>query len=695
MKSQAAIALLVAGLLAAALPAGAQDQATAPLLEDSSGDAQLTVQGTPVGSANQAYPAVDLIDLKLAELPEAFVWTLQVNDLRAPNEETGADGVRYDIGFEHNGRFFQLMAVISLPMLSGQPYAYLNSRDSPDGQWSGVWFSPDAAVADLTADTITVTLPRETLADLDGAVPFPGRSLSGIHTEARSTLSGGSVNIVQTIGFPYDVVDAMPNARDAWALYPVQVGVQQSGNARLGSLQPFRASNGEATTFVYQVQATNIGEEDSTYELAVVGNPMAQVVLPIDVLTIESGESVEVPVLATVPFAHQHGGLDTFLLEMRDLNDAASIGRIEMGIRYLTVPQPAGHHDTVFLHLPPTQAGATPLSFTEGFLNTLETDDRAGTQPWHATGLSGGGLTWSSGWNLKLSPGLEMGLDVDADRLGQAIIPISATVPMLAASLEGYVYVAGGTSFGYYGDGGALFSFTSAPVDIQPGQTHSFDLEVKPGDIDTVPFEPGQNLYLDLRLTYTMTPPAAIGLANESPALEKGGFMRLPLNEYHDDVDEALAILDGPTLTALGPQQRLVNPGEAVVFNVAIDNPTNESLPIRLGLTGLNAAWGAVDDDAFTLPAESTANITVVVRAPADAFDGDRADLILQAYPKDQPMLRSLLRLVTDVDTEADHPDDAPLAGDIGTPEKKDTPAPSLALVGLALVALALARRRR
>ncbi len=688
-----AVALLMAGLLAAALPAGAQD-ATAPLLTDPEGDATLIVQGTPAGSANAVYPAVDVVGLSLAELPDAFVWTLTVNDLRGGNEETGADGASYDVYFTHNGREFDLTVSLTLPAVSGVPLANLAARDSPDGQWSGVWFSFEDTTTDLAADTLTVTLPRETLADLDGAVPFPGRTLERMHVVSSSGLSGSSVNVFVSTPMPYSVVDQMPNAEAEWATYAVQVGVLQAGNARLGSLQPFRASNGEATTFVYQVDASNIGEENATYQLNVVGTTKAQVVLPVDLLTIPGGGSVQVPVLATVPFAHDHGGIDQFLLEMRDVDDPTSIGRLQMGIRYLAVPQPAGHHDTVFLHLPPASSGAQGvLGFDEGFLNTMETDDREGPGPWHARGLGFSGTTYSSYWSLGLSPGLEMGLDFDLGRVGQAVVPVASTLPLMGATLQGYLYVT--DSGGFFGDHVQVASFTSAPVDIPPNGMHSYQVELVPEeDADLIPFAPGQNLYLDLELTYTLAPSPLVGFADETPALARGGLLRLPLNEYHDDVDDALAALDGPTLTALGPQERLVNPGEATVFKVAIDNPTDEPLAVRLGLTGVNAAWGALDDDAFTLPPQSTANITVVVRAPADALDGDRADLILQAYPRDEPMLRGLLRLVADVDTDADHEDDAPQAADIGLPAK-DTPAPSLALLALGLGAVAFARRRR
>ena len=696
MKVPAALLLLLAGLLSA-VPAVQAQEAAAPLLDDPAGDAQLLVGDAPATSANAVYPSVDLVALSVAEVPEAFIWTIEAGDLRAGNEETGADGFRYEVYFTHNGRHFMMMAAISLQAIDGQPLAYLNSRDSPDGQWTGVWFSAEAAVADLAADTVTVTLPRELLADLDGATPFPGRSLEAVHVEARSTFSGSSINVLERIPTPYDVQDHMPNAADAWATYAVQVGVQQLGDARLSSLQPFRASNGEATTFVYQVEASNIGDENATYQLVVAGATKADVVLPFDVLTIASGETVSVPVLATIPFAHDHGGVDRFLLELRDVDDPANVGRLEMGIRYLTVPQPAGHHDTVFLHLP-RPSGAAPtsvLTFQEGFMNTLEEDERAGTQPWHATGFSGSGASFSSYWDFTLSPGLEMGLDIATETLGQALVPVRATTPLVGAVLRGELYVGNAAGrFGFSDQEWLIGTFASAPVDIQANQAHTFQLELRPtADVETVPFAPGQNLFLSMELEYTLTPPLAIGLASETPAIDPGGFLRLPLNEYHDDVDEALALLDGPRLGLDGPQQRLVNPGEAVVFNVLLENPSNDSVPMRIGLTGLNAAWAAVDDASFTLPAESATNVTVVVRAPTGALDGERADLILQAYPRDEPMSRGLLRLVVDVDTEADHADDAPLAEDIGKPAK-DTPAMAPGLGLLALAALALARRK-
>ena len=77
---------------------------------------------------------------------------------------------------------------------------------------------------------------------------------------------------------------------------------------------------------------------------------------------------------------------------------------------------------------------------------------------------------------------------------------------------------------------------------------------------------------------------------------------------------------------------------------------------MRFEVTGSNAEWASLPDDGFAVPADATVNFTVVVRAPADAVHGERADLILQGYPTKNPTARGLLRLVAIVDTSEDSP---------------------------------------
>jgi hypothetical protein len=110
-------------------------------------------------------------------------------------------------------------------------------------------------------------------------------------------------------------------------------------------------------------------------------------------------------------------------------------------------------------------------------------------------------------------------------------------------------------------------------------------------------------------------------------------------------------------------------------------------------VTGQNSAWAALPDDSFVLPPESNATFALIVRAPAEALDGERADLVLQAYPRDEPSLRGLIRLVVDVDTDADHLDEDPLAQELS--KGKDAPGLVLPWTACALAALAALRRRR
>lgn len=693
MTRTLAILLVAATLLAAIPPAAGQGLAPVPLLTDDEGDAITTVAGTPGPSADAVYPGADLVALSLVEGPSELTWVLQVGDLRPASEETGADGMTYAIRFEHHGRFFLLRILRSLPLLQDGAYASLDARDASDGYWGTVWTSYDGVAMDFSADTFTVAVPRAALADADGAPPFPGRNLTAISVRAITTTGGGIIysdSSGSPLLTPYTIVDDMPDTGQPPATYAVVIGVQQSGHAHLASPTPFRASNGEATTFVYQVEATNNGPRDETFELSVRDvAPRVSVVLPVPLVPIPSNTTVTVPVLATVPFAHVHGELDTFLLELTSLADADSVGRLEMGINYLAVPQPAGHHDVLFLHNP-AQASATPgilgsvLPYSIGTMSTVEDEDPL--PPFYSDSLTFLGVGSRFDWQYDLAPALQMGLDVDLERMGHASLTIGTTAPLLQATLEGSLYVEGPDSV-------LVGSFApQAPVDIGAQGKHTFELDFVPWkDADDVPMQPGNNLILMVSL-FGDSVPGAPG-SDVSPYIQAGASMRLPLNEWHDDVDDALAAVDGPALTSLGPQERLVNPGEAVVFNVSVENPTNESIPFRLAVTGQNSAWALLPEDSFVLPPESNATFSVIVRAPAEALDGERADLILQAYPRDEPSLRGLVRLVVDVDTDADHPDEAPLAKELT--KGKDAPGPALPLLAAALAGLAVRRRRR
>lgn len=700
------VSLLLA-LAVAPLPAGGQaTDATAPAgpvrLEDALNDVSLTVQGSPVGGvAGSVYPGADLASLTVTEQRSDFA--IVVGVARLPTaQDPGVDGVRYQVFFTHNGREFELRIAFTLTAVGGGPVAYLLSRDSPAAEWSILWVT-DGLTLDTSANTVAVDVPRELLVDADGAAPFPGRLLETIHAAATSAFSGADIQVfLVPVATPYEVRDVMPDDPGAAPSLAVALGVQQSGDARLYSPMPFRASNGEATTFIYNVSVVNLSPDNTSFELTASQVPAGYtLVLPVPLVFVEGGSSAEVPVLFTMPFGHAHGSLSSFTLEAHSLADPNSVGRIEMGVRFLATPQPAGHHDTVYLHSASSDSAVDVSVFggPYGYLNTLEQDPNDIQANLYANGFSMMGVgEWGTQWTFPLSPGLEMGLDVDAGKVGQLRIPLGTTIPLLQAQVEAALYAfTVETSeddeegqFFFFGEPIPLARMEStAPVDITGGTVLIEGPLVPEGEL-RVPYQPGNQLFLVVRLDWVG--PNSFGLADETPYIAPGGSAVLPLREWHDAVDAVLSTVGGPSLIALGPQERLVNPGEAVVFPVSVSNPLDEDVDIVVEVSGSNAAWATLPASSLVARAHETVTASVVVRAPPGSVDQERADLVLQAYSEDNPAARGLLRLVAEVDTDEDQADDSAVAAGL---EKKDTPGLGAAALAGALACLALARTRR
>jgi hypothetical protein len=700
-----AILALVALAFAPALPHAAAQTTGGPggsvVLDDPAGDVKTQLGGVPAGGGEAAYPAVDLRGLSVQETPFSVAFTLTPAAL-PKDTDPGADGVYYAVMFAHNGREFMLRLQFALRAIvpTDNAYADLLFRDDPQADWSVIWSSPNDAVVDTGAGTVSIDVARDLFADKDGAAPFPGRALEGLHVRSQSLFSDSDAVIFDVPAkTPQSVTDAMPNA-EPYPSLPVLLGLAQTGHARLTSLTPFRASNGEATTFVYNVTATNIGDAPDTFELAATSVPAGYTaVLPVPAVALDGRTSQTVPVLLTMPFGHQHGALASLVLELKSASDTGSVGRLEIGVRFLAVPQPAGHHDTVYLHTGPATGGIAGLGGVfpapPGYINTFEQDPTDQAAKDCAVSFSAEGTgNWHVSWPYRLQPALLMGIDVDAAKVGHFKVPISTTFPALQAQMGSNLYLEPPrTEDGDRPDMVHLAGMAlTAPVDLAGGgATMVVEGDFVPdAEAPRVAFQEGSNLVLWMTLLFKG--PNSPGLAGEGACVLPGGSVSLPLREWHDAVDQVLASLDGPGLSPLGPQERLVNPGEAVLFPVSIANPLDQGKRFRLEVTGPNSGWAVLSDESVEVPAHGTAQATVLVRAPAAAVDGERADLVLQAFPGDHPTSRGLLRMVAVVDSDADQVDDsaaAPVAA-------KKSPGPGAIGPTLALAALAmLARRRR
>ena len=125
-------------------------------------------------------------------------------------------------------------------------------------------------------------------------------------------------------------------------------------------------------------------------------------------------EEAKKALLASVPFAHVHGGFSAFNLSAASQNDPGSFALLNMGVLHTPIPQPAGHHDTLYLH-PDAQGGglfSQVFPFTTGVMNTENATPAESTQE-----LSMGGTRDGNGWTIPLNPQLQMGLDFDLSRV--------------------------------------------------------------------------------------------------------------------------------------------------------------------------------------------------------------------------------------------------------------------------------------
>ena len=676
-------------LLVLALPAPALAQDPSPLLDDPAGDVRAeSAQG---GYAVPGFPAVDLLSLAVAEAPDAIAFSLKVADLAPADQDPYADGTVWTLLFSHNGRQFQATAVSFLPALAGDAPATLRFRDDGASEWDLLWRGE--ARLDLGADTVTIALGRELLADASGAAPFPGRALEQVTAKASTFLSGARFfsSDLTAGGMPAAVADQMPDAGKPAGAYPVKLGIAQTGAARLMSAVPFRSSNGEATTFVYEVEARNVGKQERRFELAAAKVPAGfTVTLPTPTLELDGGESKALPVLVTVPFAHEHGATRSVVVEMRDLQDPGSVGRVELGVRTTFPPQPAGHHDRLFVHAARDDGSPEQLDGIQShaYMNTLESDpaDTGAAIP-SSCCLNMNLPDAHHRWTVRLSPALQMGLDFDTGRAGKYAMHISGSA-MPQAKLSGALYVSDPSVEDWEAVPVATLA-TSATKDLLGNGPQLFEGEIHATEEgDLLPFLPGREMWLRLDLAS----PGVVSTGGPAAAsLQPGAYLQLPLVEYHDPVEPILLSADVPVLTPEGAAERPVNPGESVVFPFEVQLPLNMSR-VLVTVTGTHADWATPVPSTLDLPGGGSGKGSVVVRVPAGASDGERADLVVRVFDPEQPERQGLARFVAQVDSASDLSDEAPGVAAAA----KGSPAPGawLTLASVALAAMVAGRCR-
>ncbi len=687
------LANLLVALMLLAVPASA-------MMEDDSGDAMGNLAGSPVEPLRPA-PAVDLIGLTIEETDQALLFHLDVAGLQQDDADTFLDGSEYHIWFSMGEIRYVIMIVRDVEFLgSSYAWGYLMIEETNDDRtylsivdW--LWIDQKIGEGRLSAEVY-----RDVLVDDTGAPARLGHQLSDFVVEAKSA-NFGTFRFNDMSGASYQVADRMPD-EGFGPTYDVVFGIVQDGDARLSSEAPFRLSNGGATTLVYEVDAHNAGDRQS-FRLALESVPEDWVVeLPYHRIILDEGEHATFPVLVTTPSGHQHGGAEAFLLTMTGESDASHVGRVELGIKYADIPQPAGHHPRLWLHSTVPSGGFLgPLDDVVGtfrfnddglYMNALEDDEADQQIPIPGAGSYLPGLGGDFWWFVPLQPFLEIGLDFDTSQTGELSVPIQFDYIAQDAVLEGRIYVYSSEIRDSLVVANVL---PTAPASWGPGE-QEFEATIEiTDDADFIPYGDEMFMWMELRLDGQFIGPGLVG-PNNNPMIMPGGSLELPLNEYRDPVQ---TFYDAVRSLEFGTDylERQVNPAETVIFETHLRNSDDEPQTVELNLTGVNVAWSQiVGATSFELAPGEERDIAIAVKVPADIEDGALADLVLQAINADDPNRRALIDLIALVDAEADHPDQSDeldaLAKSLS--DEKESPGFEIAAVLLGLLAIVLVLRR-
>lgn len=705
--------LLLALPVAAQVPAASGPSQVAPpgpvqVLEDPAADVKLVSQGQSQDAPEGRLRSLDLLAATMQETATTFVAQVKVTAV-GDDDLPVADSGQYDLHFTHKDAHY---AVSVTRYVDRGVYVWGELRRYEADGIAYSYAGEPSVVVDAAAGTITSTFPRGLIVDRSGAAPYPGRVLEGIWAEAHWPFADGPFIGTGPVdaGFPADARDRMPDADVGQKQFPVVLGLEQEGNALLSSSDPMRASNGEATTFVFNVNAENTGDTEDLFEMVPVAAPADwAITIPDQFLRLAGKESKEIPVLVSVPFTHSHGDLKTFVLEMQSTSDPATVGRIALGLRYYLIPQPAGHHPQLWFHSQRWGAADDPFYtvFSQTFagnvgfgsMNAMQedvSDDKADlTGSWYGIRCCDESQTPQSlwHWGIWLSPSLEMGLDFDLAKTGKVSVPIKTTAPIPQAQVDANLWY---WSYDEKEDTHREILVArmqpTAPVDLGAGTTTVFELELKANEAaDYLQYRKHAGLFLEINVT-SVAP--SLFVAAQAPSIAPGGTMMLPLIEYHDPIGDAFAGESDIDLRPVGELSKPVNPGRTVIFQATLVNGLERDATFKVGVEGVNKHWlEMLGPRDITVASGTSQPVRIALHAPDDASPLDAGDFVLTAQDHEDPSQRALVHFVALVETANDIPDEAGLVGP-KVEQTKSSPGPAL-LVVILVVALAAVRRRR
>ena len=531
--------------------------AHAVVLDDPEGDLETRWFDQDVAPYDN--PQEDLVRLEVVEDAEGFAFALAVAGAPPDIDVLGSTFLFVHLRHGEQAYRFAFGDARIAPSLGFQDPEVTLYRVHEDGAETVQHFP-----LERTETTFSWWAPRALFIDESGAAPRVGGALTDIHAGS----GGRSHLLVGPVNQPYRASqDRLPD--NGGGVLDIVYGLTQRG-AALDSAEPFRVSNGESGRFYYNVSLR--ADDDGLFTFAIKGLPNGwQVRLPFQELEVRRGETRSFLVEVTVPFAHQHGGRASFVLEA--IADDA-IGRLEMGMHYVDTPQPSGHHPRVWLHGWNPFGSGDPLGVLQSrdestwpYLNALEEDpaDMGGTIEPTQNGLldfGSVGDAYRVGWIIPLRPGLRMGLNVtDAER--PAELSIDTPRALAGAQILGGLYV--------WRDGQPtqIAALSSDPTDL-PAGGGTLEATVT-GEAGVIAYQPGQSLTLEV---YLAVDEPMFHEAHTAPYLRTvATWFELPLAEYSDSIADASGFV-----------QATPSEAEVQAFEEPQQMPQEDSPGLTLGL---------------------------------------------------------------------------------------------------------------
>lgn len=645
------------------------------------------------GSLYPAYGDLDLTDASVvSETPETIRVEIQVKDQRAgDNPERIPVARTYSISLHVVDLDYQLVFFDDVSPFQNIP-----------PELDQVPFKARLDVLVAGRPTSLAELPVVSGADGNGWAVDIARSL--LVGSGREPLIAGSqiTNITATsagVGREYAgctelgtdaeicgilVRDRLPD-EGALPPYTVSSNPTLNGHLLIFSPRPQKVSNGEATTYLYQILVSNVGSLPDVIRFEVAQSQAGwTVILPND-MEVKPGETRFAAVAIQVPFMHRHGVTENASIQVSSSLDAASGRTVTLGVHWLEVPQPAGHHSTLYFH-----AGAG----FDSWVNTL-TEDAAATGEGIAFRVSGCVVCGSNSTTIQLltrpslRPDLQLGIDAKPGQAGllhlEVLSDITGDFTLRFEITADIPSEAGGA--GHV----VLFRAANTPVHLEAGSTAQIDVPLEgtaDADYLLVPAPSAFTVSVDLRGTPDGADLVKANLASLHGSavarLQPTSFIFLPLNEFHDDIiSQALASQGIRVLTPRGSSLE-VNPGKTRVFEVAIESGAS-MLDVRATASPSTAVMLS---SASIRPGEI---LLVAVQLDAGARTEFSYDTLLRFEEHGNPSNQAATVLRLEAVSEP-APDDAAEAAGIADDKETALPWP-LSLVALG-VAIFLSRRR-